>query len=755
MSFFNTLLGVPLGYLMYLCYQLARNYGLAVILFTLLTKILLFPLSLSSQKNAVTLVRIRPALEDIRLRHAGNSPALMEEQKALYKEEGYSTLKGLLPLLVQIPVILGLIQVIYNPLQHLLHLDQGTIALLLDRTASLLNKPLADLGAGGQLKILEMVQANPEAYLDLKGIEAILGMDTAFLGVNLTHTPSLGSVTLLYPLLSGLSALALALYQNSYYVLQRGQGPVKKAVMAAFLVAFSGFFAYLLPTGVGLYWIAGNLLSIPVLAASNLIHDPKKHGGHVETGHKTRPDRGEKAKIRQLEKDKRQRQKLDRRRFAARPDKRLVFYSEGSGYYKYFEGFIHYILEHSDLVVHYVTSDFDDRVFKRDLPRLESYYIGPVALIRFMMTLDATMVVMTTPDLENYHIKRSLVRKDVEYVYLDHGMTSFHLMLKKGALDHFDTIFCYGPNHMDEIRQTEELYDLPPKRLVKTGYPLLDSMIGQVRQLGDRVNNPRVILIAPSWQKDSILDYCLDETLAPLLRTGYRVILRPHPEYVKRFPAKIEAIRDKYRDRLGPFFELQVDFSSSETVYTADLVITDWSSIAQEFSYATGKPSLFINTPMKIMNPEYDRIASPPLDISLRQEIGLSVDPDQLADLPALVERLFDERDLYAGRIARIVSDNIYDLGEGARGGGAYIVGRLTEAEKNQEARLREDQGLPALLEKQLRAVTATLPLDGEGLAALLNDPLTPSDLESTRGEFLLRLLEEMEGLPRKEEKDS
>ena len=56
-------------------------------------------------------------------------------------------------------------------------------------------------------------------------------------------------------------------------------------------------------------------------------------------------------------------------------------------------------------------------------------------MMTFMMKMDADMVVMTMPDLENYYIKRSLVRKDIEYLYLDHAMASFHLTLREGALE--------------------------------------------------------------------------------------------------------------------------------------------------------------------------------------------------------------------------------------------------------------------------------------------------------------------------------
>ena len=83
MDVINALLGIPLGYIFYLCYGLLKNYGLAILLFTLLTKILMFPLSLIAQKNAITMVRIQPALDDIKQRFAGNNTLIMEEQKAL------------------------------------------------------------------------------------------------------------------------------------------------------------------------------------------------------------------------------------------------------------------------------------------------------------------------------------------------------------------------------------------------------------------------------------------------------------------------------------------------------------------------------------------------------------------------------------------------------------------------------------------------------------------------------------------------
>ncbi len=733
---------------MYACYRLVGNYGISIILFTLITKVIMFPLSLVSQKNSIVMVRIRPMLEEIRQRYAGSGSEIASRQKELYRRERYSTWKGMLPLLVQIPIVLGLINVIYNPLQHLLRLEPSVIASLLERTAALTDTTVAGLGTSAELTVLETVQVNTASFSGMSGVNEIASMNLNFLGLSMAEVPTFTSISILYPVFSGLSAFALAMYQNKHNVLQRAQGTVSRRITTIVLVGFSAFFAAILPCGVGLYWIAGNLLSIPVLRLCNLIYDPGEYAeaiAHLETPKLTKDEKREK---RALNKEKRRRQRADVKRFNSTKDKRLVFYSESGGFYKYFEGYINYILEHSDVVIHYVTSDVRDRVFSMNNPRIQAYYVGPIALIRLMMLMDADIVVMTMPDLEKYHIKRSLVRKDIEYIYTDHGMTSLHLMLQENALDYFDTIFCYGPNHIREIREMERVYELPAKTLVRTGFPLLDAMIEGAKAIGETVNDPKVILIAPSWQQDNILEYCLDETLRPLLGAGYRIIVRPHPEFIKRFPGKMRKIIERYKDNLGDFFEIQTSFASSETVYSADLVITDWSSIANEFSYATKKPSLFINTPMKVVNPNYKKIPLVPLDISLRDEIGISVEVNELDTLPDIVNTLLDNTDKYKEHIADVVRRNIYDVGDGARGGGQYIIDKLERrASTTATSPSRNDfaKRLQHLIEAGCDDETEKI----------LNEPLLiDTSVTVTKGEVLQDIIEELENAAKQELSD-
>ena len=677
MPVIDWLLGTPLGKVLSFFYWLLGNYGLAIVVFTLFTKVVLFPLSMLAQKNAIIMARLKPQLDDIKRRFEGNSSLILEEQQKLYKDNHYSALKGSLPLLVQIPLILGVISVVYHPLKHVLGLSASVIQSLVAKAAVLLGVSEADLGYSGETRVLEVVQTNPDGFtgvISADVLSQIQAVDLSFLGLNLGDVPSWGSVTMIWPLASALSALALCLYQNRYYVLQRFAGPGSRLGITAFMVVFSGYFAAVLPGAFGLYWTVGNLAGIAVVWLCNVIDDPRKKVDYSAIPTPPKLTSQERALKRAEAKVATAKSREDRRLFRATGHKGVVFYSEGSGYWKYFAGVIDQLTS-DGVTVHYVTSDPNDKVFSRRSDRLVPYFVGAKALIPFMMQLDADIVVMTLPDLEKYHIKRSLVRKDVEYIYLDHGVGSFHLMLREGALDHFDTIFCNGPNHVQEVRETEEVYGLAPKKLVEVGFPLFDDMISSLEaQGGFRVNDPPVVLIAPSWQPENILELCLEGTVTPLVEAGFHVIVRPHPEYVKRFSDQIKAMRETFSASISSgAMEIQTDFSSSSTVYNANVLVTDWSTIAAEFCFTTLKPAIFINTPMKVMNHNWEKIAAVPLEISLRDEMGVSLDLDDLGKISEVAKDMADNPDRWRSKIEEVRKHTLFNLGHSATKAAAYI----------------------------------------------------------------------------------
>ena len=319
--------------------------------------------------------------------------------------------------------------------------------------------------------------------------------------------------------------------------------------------------------------------------------------------------------------------------------------------------------------------------------QFKPYYIGDNRMIVLMMKMETDIMVMTTPDLENFQLKRSYVKKDTEYVYVPHDVNSSNLTFHKNALDHFDTIFTSGPKNKEEIAEREEKYKLPEKHLVEWGSGVIDNMTVSYQQMMresvPQGEQKKTILIAPSWQKDNILDSCIEQMLGELVETDYHIVVRPHPQYVRHFEGKIDALAEKFRKYDVKF---QKDFSSNKTVYMADLLVTDWSSISFEYAFSTLKPVLFINTPMKVVNEDYQELKTVPIDLELRNTIGVSLEPDSIPEqiVPAVNKLLFDKQ-FSTAAMEELKNRYIYHPMESGKVGAEYLIGQLVARSKKKE----------------------------------------------------------------------
>lgn len=624
-----------LSWIMRGCYSLCHNYGVAIILFTFCSKLILLPVSLWTYMNSITMIRIQPDMNMLKVRYYGQNDVLAEEQAKLFKKEKYYPLASTIPLVIQMILLVGVVGAIQAGIDH------------------------------------------PE-------------IDMSFLGVDLGMIPRLEGAGLVWsPLLAGGSALLLCLAQNASSVLQSEQSKYNKYSTMALSVGLSLYLGWYVPVGTVVYWISSNVMAVMQLYILNWIIQPQKYVDYEKLEKSRRAlqevrNAGKKKGHRSPAEKKRERK--DYKRFFSIANKHLVFYSESSGFYKYYRGIIEYLLKYTNLTIHYITSDPGDAIFEleKNNLRIRAYYIGENKLITLMMKMDADMVVMTMPDLENYHIKRSYVRKDIEYVKIPHGMGSPNMTLRKSALDHYDTIFCTGKHQKEEIEKTEAVYGLPKKRLVEFGYPLLDKMRADYGCTERKTHEEKRILIAPSWQADNIMDSCLKGLLDSLAGRGYRITVRPHPQYVRHYADEMQQLRKAFEDH--PEIEIQTDFSSNSTVFQAGIVITDWSDIAYEFAYTTGRPVLFINTPMKVMNPEYRKIDTEPSNIWMRERVGRVLEPAKISTAGEIVEEMLRQSEMYRDAIKEIVEEYVYNLGKSAQAGAEYMIGSLQKkAEKRKE----------------------------------------------------------------------
>ncbi|QUC66146.1 membrane protein insertase YidC [Aristaeella hokkaidonensis] len=630
----------PLGWLMRVAYSLTGNYGLAVIVFTLLTKLVLLPVSLWVHANGIKMVRLEPAVNRLKVKYFGDPDKVADEQALLYKKAHYSPFATVIPVAVQVLLLIGLVQIIYHP---------------------------------------DVWLRQPD-------------LNTRFLGFDLSATPTAaGGIHLLIPLLAGLAALILSLCQNKLNPLQASQGKAAQFSSMAVSVGISLVLGFTVPAGVGFYWIWSNLFTIAQQLLLNKLRPPEKEidwaeleasrkelAAYTDTGSETVRSREEK-----------HREKEDYKRFFSVGNKHLVFYSEGSGFYKYFERIMNWILENSKLTIHYVTSDPNDQIFdiakKQD--RIVPYYIGQKKLITLFMKLEADVMIMTMSDLGNYQYKRSYYSKNIKYVYVFHYPLSTHMVLHTGALRHYDSILCVGDFQFEEIRQTEKLFGDPEQELVACGYGQLEKLYDAYQATPRTKRERPKVLIAPSWQADNILDSCIDDMLSELLGKGFDVTVRPHPEYVKRYGDRMNAIVKRYEDYKGGDLFFELDFTGNTSIFDSDIVISDWSGTAYEFVMVTERPCVFVDTPPKINNPDYEKITVPPLEMTLRDQVGIRVKPEALEGLAEKIRTLLEDES-YGERIREIREKTIANFGKSGEVGGRYILDQVKKAvqARNQKA---------------------------------------------------------------------
>lgn len=689
-------ISIPFGYLMKWCWQLTGNYGVAIILFTLATKIVMMPISVWIQKNSIVMVKIQPEINFLKAKYQGNLDAIADGQAELYKREHYHPLITIIPLILQVVLLLAVVEIIYHPFNYLFGYSAETIEAL----ASVANLDVSSSDC--QLKIIEMMQTGAFAALpgasDITGLAEITeradSLRLMFLGFDMAYIPAeVWGIYILVPILAGVSSFVMCFTQNISNVLQHEQSKLNQYGIMALSIALSLYLGLFVPSGTALYWIASNLMSVGVMYLLNALINPKKYVDYaaLEESRKALADAkafGAADKSDPLYRQNKKREKEDYKKFKRIANKHIVFYSERSGFYRYYKDVINELLKRSNIVVHYVTNDPNDAIFElaKSEPRIKPYYIGLKKLVNLMMFVETDMFVMTTPDLNTYYLKRSLIKKDIEYVYVPHDTMSTFYGFKEGAFDNFDTIFCSGEHVKEEIRKTEEVYGLPQKKLVEFGFPLSDYL----EEMGNKANEERKkqsraykqILIAPSWQEDNLLDSCVDNLINGLYGEGYKVIVRPHPEYVKRYGARLNALMDKYKDRDSDKLVFETDFSANESVYSSDLIITDWSGVGPEFCFATKRPAIFINTKPKCENPNWEKIGIEPVEISLRSILGINIDKNETENIKSVVENLIASEGLYEKTITEYYKNFIYNHGRAGEFGAKYILTSLAAKAK-------------------------------------------------------------------------
>ena len=261
----------PFGMILSAIYRAVGSYGLAVILFAVLAKIILMPLSYKNKKSMKKMQALSAKQQELQKKYGKNRERLNEEIQKLYEKEGVSPMSGCLTTFLQLPIMMALYYAVQKPLTYMIGLYEADISGL----ANLVGVEITQQNAYTvQLAIAEGLNkfvdaagnfgAEVQNALVTKDImQYMFPINFDFMGLNLSQTPSIKELSILWliPILSGVTAfLSSMAMQKIQGTSQQMQGSMK--TMLYMMPLMSVYFGFILPASIGVYWIANNLLSV-------------------------------------------------------------------------------------------------------------------------------------------------------------------------------------------------------------------------------------------------------------------------------------------------------------------------------------------------------------------------------------------------------------------------------------------------------------------------------------------------------------
>ena len=234
-----------------------NNYFIALLIFTFLTKLILFPLTLLQLKSTEKIQSIAPKDKEIREKYKNDKNKQTEELSKLYSENKVNPMGGCLPILIQLPIILGMFYIVKQPLTYITRTPVDEIKTY---TSTYLNKDVSEV-TENEVKAYEIQVAKKNELID---------MDVAF-GVNLGDIPSdvfskeegkkSNPISLLIPLLTVIFSFIQSKIMQKNSTMTDEQKEMQKTSNIT-LPLMSGIIAYTMPLALGVYWLFGNIIQI-------------------------------------------------------------------------------------------------------------------------------------------------------------------------------------------------------------------------------------------------------------------------------------------------------------------------------------------------------------------------------------------------------------------------------------------------------------------------------------------------------------
>ncbi|GHU39670.1 CDP-glycerol glycerophosphotransferase [Spirochaetia bacterium] len=318
-----------------------------------------------------------------------------------------------------------------------------------------------------------------------------------------------------------------------------------------------------------------------------------------------------------------------------------VVYCEGKQYINVFLPVLEEF-ERRQIELLYLTSVEEDPVFNAGYVYIKPEYIGEgnKAFMRLNF-LSAGIMLATTPGLDVYQWKKT---KDVKHyshvLHMIEDATRYEMF----GIDYFDSVLLTGEHQVKDIRYLEKIRELSAKQLLPVGCSYLDVYADKIKELPLEESHPFTVLVSPTWGPSGLLTLYGEKLLDPLVRTGWRIIVRPHPQAWKSDSGVIEKLEGRYKGVVNIEWD-----NNAENIYTlskSDVMISDFSGIMFDYMFLFSRPVFYADEKVDLRKYDAGYIEGEMWQFEIIREIATELKEDMFDTIGDLIAKTANSEDI-------------------------------------------------------------------------------------------------------------
>ena len=374
----------------------------------------------------------------------------------------------------------------------------------------------------------------------------------------------------------------------------------------------------------------------------------------------------------------------DRKRSRKNTRTPFVFFTDSGRYWTIFKPLCDEMEKRGETVL-YLTASPSDPLLAEKYEHIKAEFIGEGnrAFARMNM-LQADVVLSSTPGLDVYQWKRSRgVRWYVHVLHAANGVTCYRMF----GTDYYDALLLSGEYQIREVRKLEAQRHLPAKECILAGLPHMDALLKKKQERGPAPAHVTTVLLAPSWGPSSIFNRFGEQMIENLCRTGYHIILRPHPQSMSSEKDLIDRLRNRYPD--SEKLEWNFDNDNFDVLYRSDLLISDYSGVVFDFALVFDKPVIYADVSFDFEPYDAGWLNNEMWTFRALPKVGVRLTQENAGRLPELIEEVLHSQEFADGR-KEAIAETWVNVGNSVPAIADYLVAvrqRLMEGAVRSDAR--------------------------------------------------------------------